>query len=1104
MLSLKVKASTTLFLYCKPNTLFFPPSLNPFFIPLSPSAMDTIQRSYRLPLSLAGAAVLIGAAWLLHSAGFLTHVTSSAIPSLDAKTMRNMQIPFVQQKDGSFLASTFAGSAVATAEGVHYRLATSNGKVEESFVRASAALPTGALAAAATVNVYKGNDPSKWQEHLPSYGQVHYAAPWSGIALDLVAHGNTVEKVFTLAPQADVSLIRFAVAGATALAVGADGTLQLTTSKGNVSFTAPVAYQEIDGARSSVEVAYDVKGMEYGFTLGAYDRSLPLVIDPTFASTYFGGNDYEDGEGDSGKMSIAFDSDGNVIVAGYTQSDDLPVTDASTLDGDYSQDIFVAKFNPDLSELQAATYIGGTYMESNAGLFVSNDDTVFMAGYTSSPDFPISGDSLYSYGGNNDAFLLTLDGDLALITGTYYGGDSTDYAQSMVARDIAGYTTVFIGGTTASLGEVGENLPLPIPDESAYAITSSGVDGEQWDGFVALFTYDDETQEFVNDAATYLDLPGSETDVKDMKYSWGSDTLYIAGTTYNCTLPGEDNCPDGGAEAFVAQLPSDLSDLSGMYVGGDEGNDYGTGLAMADDGEGTATVIYLAGDTTSDNLPVTDETELDTDSQHDIFVAKLPTDLSMIDAATYIGGYGDESKARITLDGSGALYLGGLTGYALSFIDDDAFDANRYQYEAFLAKLDTDLVVQNGSYLGGSSSDYFSDLAFNADNELYVVGTTYSSNFPLGPDAFQAAHGQDDGSADAFVSMLPSALTAVCGDGYVSFKDNGEDGYVSGEECDDGNVIDADGCDSECMLEDVTIGTCAQESTLITAGADVVASYDGACYASFGGEYAKSWSDAETSCESLGGKLVSINSLLEATALNTIDVNGWIGGTDAGEEGIFVWSDETTFWSADPQENHYEYPGRIDGVYYNWGVAEPNNYTNEEEAPLGEDCVERLESGKWNDLNCANVRSYICEIPDAVSSSSSSSQEAQPEQQSGGGRGGRGGGTSGKAAPLRGTVQNNGWYTAPTHPAATEGAGSSGGSSAGRREHLQVVGEHGEQTFKDVYTDDWFSDYVKKLVERKIFEGYKTPQGIPRGLYGPADPITMGQLAKVAALLGNH
>src|SRR5262249_35598550 len=112
------------------------------------------------------------------------------------------------------------------------------------------------------------------------YETVGLGEVWPGVRLSLQAHGNNVEKLFTVGPAADPARIRMRVAGARSLRVNEAGALVASTGLGEVTFIRPVAYQEHDGVRRTVAVAYRAKGRQYGFTLGAHDPTLPVVIDP--------------------------------------------------------------------------------------------------------------------------------------------------------------------------------------------------------------------------------------------------------------------------------------------------------------------------------------------------------------------------------------------------------------------------------------------------------------------------------------------------------------------------------------------------------------------------------------------------------------------------------------------------------------------------------------------------------------------------------------------------------------------------------------------------------------------------------------------------------
>ena len=96
----------------------------------------------------------------------------------------------------------------------------------------------------------------------------------------------------------------------------------------------------------------------YGFTVGAYDPSRTLVIDPGLAySTFLGGTSNEIGRG------IAVDAAGNTYVTGITQSPNFPTTTGAfdrTGAAPNNLDVFVTKLNPAGTARVYSTFIGGT------------------------------------------------------------------------------------------------------------------------------------------------------------------------------------------------------------------------------------------------------------------------------------------------------------------------------------------------------------------------------------------------------------------------------------------------------------------------------------------------------------------------------------------------------------------------------------------------------------------------------------------------------------------------------------------------------------------------------------------------------------------------
>ncbi|MBI4166957.1 MAG: SBBP repeat-containing protein [Acidobacteria bacterium] len=207
----------------------------------------------------------------------------------------------------------------------------------------------------------------------------------------------------------------------------------------------------------------------------------------TFA-TFLGGSRDDFG------TSVALDAAGDIFVAGYTNSPDLPAT-AGPQPG-YAGgpcgalasifpcfDAFVAKLASDGSGLAYLTYLGGTGGDYANGIAVDDEGRATIVGMTTSQDFPVTyGSFQISGGGNNtDAFVARLDpsGDSFLYS-TYLGGGGADSATSVAIDDIG---RAYVAGTT-----YGSAFPVINPVQN--------VAGGFYDAFLAV----------LNDGGTALEF----------------------------------------------------------------------------------------------------------------------------------------------------------------------------------------------------------------------------------------------------------------------------------------------------------------------------------------------------------------------------------------------------------------------------------------------------------------------------------------------------------------------------------------------------------------------------------------------------------------------
>ncbi|MCP4688816.1 MAG: hypothetical protein GY859_12245, partial [Desulfobacterales bacterium] len=186
--------------------------------------------------------------------------------------------------------------------------------LQEELVKGRVKQVRGEGAAPTRVSYFKGRDQSKWKNNVNTYDMVSLGEVYEGVDVKLRAYGSNVEKLFYVKPGADADAIRLRLEGADGLKINAAGELEIETDLGPVAFTAPIAYQEADGKKRDVKVAYAVNGNEYGFSVGEYDRTKELVIDPLLASTYIGASN-----NDSAR-SISVDQIGNVYISGRSDS----------------------------------------------------------------------------------------------------------------------------------------------------------------------------------------------------------------------------------------------------------------------------------------------------------------------------------------------------------------------------------------------------------------------------------------------------------------------------------------------------------------------------------------------------------------------------------------------------------------------------------------------------------------------------------------------------------------------------------------------------------------------------------------------------------------
>ena len=161
---------------------------------------------------------------------------------------------------------------------------------------------------------------------------------------------------------------------------------------------------------------------------------------------------------------------------------------------------------------------------------------------------------------------------------------------------------------------------------------------------------------------------------------------------------------------------------------------------------------YVVGLTTSSNFPVVSALQPTLGGAQDAFVTKLNATGSAIAYSTYLGGSLDDYAKGIAVSGAGAAYLVGTT-FSANFPRATPLQATlNGAYDAFAAQIAPGgASLVYSTYLGGSGTEYGNAIALDTSGSAYVVGSTTSSNFPTS-NARQPAHA--GGGTDAFLSKL--------------------------------------------------------------------------------------------------------------------------------------------------------------------------------------------------------------------------------------------------------------------------------------------------------------------------------------------------------------
>jgi hypothetical protein len=524
---------------------------------------------------------------------------------------------------------------------------------------------------AGKVNYYLGNDPAKWHSNIPLFGRVNYKDIYPGVSLAFHGAAKQLEFDYLVNPGADPKLIALGFQGAEQILTNADGDLILTTAAGPVQLHKPIAYQEKGGVRELVDARFVVAGRsKVAFTLGEYDRSRELIIDPTVTySTYFGG-----GSADYG-LGIAVDGSGDAFVTGATDSASLP---GHPTTNNLLFDVFVTEINSS-GTLVFTTLVGGSKDDFPGGIAVDSQG-IYIAGTTASSNFPVSpGVAQPTFlggttSGNNDGFAIKLD-----LNGNGFPACSTCWATYIAGINSDSALGIAVD-TTHNVYVVGETFSTNLGGAAGVGVNH-----------------------LPNGTALNLGLNNTNDDGYIVKLN-----------------------PSGTAYSLVSYLGGSNGDLATGIALDASGNIYVSGETLSKDLPTTAGVVQPTCGTDGNCNPNT------TGPQDDAFVAAIKADLTGYKYVTYYGGSGVDDGLAIAVDAGGHVSLTGTTLSKDFKTAGTPFQSSLLGTQnAFVVQLYSGgSAASHATYLGGTGTDMGLGIALDSKNNAYITGQTSSSDFP--------------------------------------------------------------------------------------------------------------------------------------------------------------------------------------------------------------------------------------------------------------------------------------------------------------------------------------------------------------------------------------
>ncbi|MBK9706543.1 MAG: SBBP repeat-containing protein [Acidobacteria bacterium] len=613
--------------------------------------------------------------------------------------------------------------------------------------REGGSAPTGIDTIEQKSNYFIGDDPSQWRTGLNNFSRIEYQELYPGVDLKFYGNQRKLEYDFIIAPGARTDRIKFGFDGADSVTISDDGNLAVSAGPEKVIIRSPFAYQQIDGNRRMIDCNFQVDDAgKVSFSVGSYDRDQELIIDPVLEfSTFFGGS------GTDISYGVAVDTAGNIYIAGATSSVNFPLKNPLYNSINGASDAFIMKLNPSISTILFSTFIGGRNSGDRCwAISVDDHGFIYVAGETSSLNFPLVNPIQANFRGTVDGFIAKFTGDGGtMVFSTYHGGFYFDCIYGL-KTDSSG--NIYVTGRTEA-----PNFTV----KNAIQTTLRG----QRDAFITKINADGDIV-----FSTYLGGNPTTNGVRDEETGYGialdsNLNIYVTGATDSTSFPTLNAVQptlSGVEDAFVTKISADGSQIVySTYFGGTRADN---ARDIAVDSFGNA---YITGYTVSRDYPQLHPIGNQTTGNVDAFLTKFSASGKKVIYSTLLGGSDAENNGLVSeniptgsirVDNLGYVYLTGKTDsrdFPTVLPLQSQLSGDQ---DAFVVKVDpagSSLIFSTylgSSYIGLSGfEDRGLAISIDGNGKIYVTGQVLKNDFPL---VFPAQGAFGGGLSDVFVSRI--------------------------------------------------------------------------------------------------------------------------------------------------------------------------------------------------------------------------------------------------------------------------------------------------------------------------------------------------------------